>query len=104
MSPSNVWLQPHSDGPVRADPTSSPSALRDIEPGDDHLSLADATERLMAEFGSRLDLALISRVVLDCRHDLQSEPPGALPELVERLARRRILRVLEADADPGAGP
>jgi hypothetical protein len=56
----------------------------------DH-SFADVAERLMAEFAARVDLGTISRVILGCRRDLQGSPAGALPELVERLARERLL-------------
>ncbi len=55
-------------------------------------TLADVTERLMAEFGDQVDVSTVSRVVLGCRHDLQGSPVAALPELVERLARQRLLQ------------
>jgi len=60
------------------------------------LSLADVTERLMAEFGAHLDVSAISRIVLHCRHDLAGAPSGAMPELVERLARERLLQTFPA--------
>lgn len=53
--------------------------------------VADVTERLMAEFEDRLELSLIARVVLGCRRDLACSPAAALPELIERLARQRLL-------------
>lgn len=49
-------------------------------------SLADITERLMSEFGGRLNLSVISRTVLDSRNDLA----GSRPESVEALARQRL--------------
>jgi hypothetical protein len=64
------------------------------------LSVPDVTERLMAEFGSRVDLAVISQVVLDCHRDLQGSPEAALPELVERLARQYLLDLLDKDPRP----
>jgi len=55
------------------------------------MSLAGITERLMIEFGDRVQVSTISEIVLECRHDLQGSPVLALPELVERLARQRLL-------------
>ena len=55
------------------------------------LTVADATERLMSEFEDRLNVATISRVVCVARRDLQTTADGSLPELVERLARQRLL-------------
>jgi hypothetical protein len=53
--------------------------------------VADVTERLLAEFGSERDLALIAAVVLGCRAELAAVSAGAMPELLERLARNRLL-------------
>ncbi len=66
------------------------SAASPAPPGVDP-AVADVTERLMAEFEDRLDLATISRVVSAARHDLRTVPPGSVPEMVERLARQRLL-------------
>ena len=54
-------------------------------------NLADVTERLLAEFEGRLNLDVISHIVLEARHQLAGSPVTALPELVERLARVRLL-------------
>ena len=54
------------------------------------MSIADVTERLMVEFGSVVPLADVSRVVLQSVRDLVGAPVGALPELVERLARQLL--------------
>jgi len=54
-------------------------------------TVVDVVERLMAEFEDRLDLHDIATVVLGCRDDLDCSPPGALPELIERLAHQRLL-------------
>jgi len=35
-------------------------------------------------------LPVIAAVVRQCRDDLAGSPPGALPELVQRLARQRL--------------
>jgi hypothetical protein len=51
---------------------------------------ADVTERLLAEFDGELDSAVVAAVVLDCRAELAAVPAGALPELLERLARERL--------------
>ena len=56
-------------------PTADPSA---------DVSVASAVARLTAEFN---DPQLIVRVVRQSRRDLGGSPVGALPELVERLAR-----------------
>jgi len=44
----------------------------------------------------QFQVSTISEIVLECRHDLQGSPVLALPELVERLARQRLL---EASSD-----
>lgn len=59
--------------------------------GDTGAALAQVTARLIAEFGSGACAGTIDQVVDDCCRDLRGAPPGALPELVERLARQRLL-------------
>jgi hypothetical protein len=49
-----------------------------------------AVARLADEFSDRLRPQLIVRIVRDCRRDLGGSPVGAMPELVERLARYRL--------------
>ena len=56
------------------------------------LSVRSATTRLAQEF-PELRPGSIVLVVRTCREELRGSPDGALPELVERLARQR-LRVL----------
>ena len=46
--------------------------------------------RLSEEFGHRCSTRVVEDVILVCRQDLAGSPPGALPELVERLARQRL--------------
>ena len=53
-------------------------------------SVDGAVARLAEEFGHRLPTSVVRRVVWDCRQDLSGSPAGALPELVERLARHRL--------------
>jgi hypothetical protein len=73
---------PEPDAPVRS-----------AAPGGQHDGAAHATAaavaRLSAEFPARR-VAVVSRTVDECRRDLDGAPPGALPELLERLARQRL--------------
>jgi hypothetical protein len=52
-------------------------------------TIADIAERLMGEFGGRLDLAVISAAVLDSVHHLECAGAPS-PEHIERLARHRL--------------
>ncbi len=61
-----------------------------LDPVQGGVSVADVTERLMVEFGPVLPLADVSRIVLQSVRDLAGAPVGALPELVERLARQLL--------------
>jgi hypothetical protein len=51
--------------------------------------LARVVERLYREF-DLLPLSAVIEVVAGCLRDIQGSPPGALPELIERLARQRL--------------
>ena len=53
-------------------------------------SVDSAVARLAEEFSDRLRPQLIVRVVRESRRDLGGSPVGAMPELVERLARYRL--------------
>jgi hypothetical protein len=53
-------------------------------------SVEQAVGRLNEEFSERVEPQLLVRVVRDCRRELGGSPVGALPELVERLARYRL--------------
>ena len=64
-----------------ASPVADPTVDRSVD---------QAVSRLAEEFSDRLRPQLIVRVVRDCRRDLGGSPVGALPELVERLARIRL--------------
>jgi hypothetical protein len=55
-------------------------------------TLAGAIARLSAEFAGDVPPPIISRVVVRSRRDLSGVPDPALPELVERLARQRLLQ------------
>ena len=55
-------------------------------------SVDQAVDRLRGEFAGRVGPQVIMRVVRDSRRDLGGSPVGALPELVERLARYRLGR------------
>jgi hypothetical protein len=52
-----------------------------------------AVARLADEFRARLRPQVIGTVVRNCRRDLSGVPATALPEMVERLARERLLSV-----------
>jgi len=49
-----------------------------------------AVARLADEFSDQLRPQLIVRIVRESRRDLGGSPVGAMPELVERLARHRL--------------
>jgi hypothetical protein len=53
------------------------------------LSVRSALTRLSVEF-PELGRGSIGLVVRTCREELRGSPDGALPELVERLARQRL--------------
>ncbi len=61
-------------------------------------SVCDVTERLFAEFDHIHPLPVITAAVVRARHDLHGSPELSVPELVERLAR---FRLLEAAAGHG---
>jgi PAS domain-containing protein len=57
--------------------------------------IADVTLRLFAEFGARVPLASLIDTVRECCRELDAIPDTALPELVERLARQRLIESSE---------
>ena len=59
---------------------------------DDDRCIADAVERLEREFAGAVHRPAIAEVVRRSRQDLDGPHPAALPELVERLARQRLLQ------------
>ncbi|MHC1557850.1 hypothetical protein ACR9E3_02780 [Actinomycetospora sp. C-140] len=58
--------------------------------GTDGETVASTVRRLVSEFPGR-SRALVATTVVRCRGDLDGVPPGAVPELLERLARQRLL-------------
>lgn len=54
-------------------------------------TLADVTERRCQHFGGHIPLPIIVRTVRHAKRELDSATEPALPELVERLARQRLL-------------
>lgn len=52
--------------------------------------VAEAIARLTAEFHDVLGPTVVRRTVIGCRRELAGAPAGALPELLERLARQRL--------------
>lgn len=61
-------------------------------PAEGAAMLSETASRLGTEFSADPDrLELIISVVVRCHRDLQGSPAGAMPELLERLARQRLL-------------
>ena len=56
--------------------------------------IAETIERLTPEFAGQLSSGIIATVVRHCRRDLDISLPAALPELLERLARQRLIDTL----------
>lgn len=54
-------------------------------------AVAAVIGRLTPEFLEQAGPLTVTRVVLQARHDLDKLHPLALPELLERLARQRLL-------------
>lgn len=61
----------------------------------DQRSLDQMVGRLCLEFGGRFTAKQVRRAAQRCLDDLAGSPPGAMPELGERLTRQRLL-----DAEP----
>jgi hypothetical protein len=74
----NIFPAARSEAPVPSDPC-----------------LADVTVHLMAEFGAHVDRAAISGVVREGLHDLQCSPGAARVVGLERLARYRLIALIE---------
>ncbi|WP_040337117.1 three-helix bundle dimerization domain-containing protein [Candidatus Blastococcus massiliensis] len=53
-------------------------------------AVEQAVRRLRGEYAGRVRPQLVVRVVRESRRDLGGSPVGAMPELVERLARYRL--------------
>jgi hypothetical protein len=70
-------------------------------PHHDDRWLLDAVHRLDREFGGALGRADIAQVVSWSRADLDGPHPAAMPELVERLARERLLQRVALTAVAG---
>ena len=64
--------------------------LRVHSEADRNAHYADLVEQLFREYESVLSLSGIVALVNQCRHELAGIPPGAMPELLERLARCRL--------------
>lgn len=70
--------------------TRNESSMTTGADGDD--SVAEAVQRLDREFRGSVHRGIIISVVRRSRHELDSPSAEALPELVERLARQRLLQ------------
>lgn len=71
--------------------TSTPLPIREFD------AVTAAVARLAIEFAGRVPHGVVARVVRACRADLSGVPAGAVPELLERLARQRLLDLAERD-------
>lgn len=71
-------------------PSSSDSSSELPGPGLGDPAVAQAVDRLRGEYAGRVRPQLVVRVVRESRRDLGGSPVGAMPELVERLARYRL--------------
>ncbi|MGY1724269.1 three-helix bundle dimerization domain-containing protein [Blastococcus sp. SYSU DS0533] len=78
--------------PSPSGPAGDPTAPAEPAVADDAVSAA--VVRLSGEYSGRIGHPVVVRVVRDCRRDLGGSPVGALPELVERLARYRLDRCI----------
>jgi hypothetical protein len=58
----------------------------------------EAVERLTVEFAGAVPPSAVRAFVREARAELSADPPAALPELVERLARARIQESIERAA------
>jgi hypothetical protein len=90
-NPARTDGEPAGGGPPRSPPTPLVTEDRPVTLAVPH-STSDpsvdlAVARLKEEFSDRPQMVV--RVVRDCRRELGGSPIGALPELVERLARYR---------------
>ena len=56
-------------------------------------AIGRTVDRLCAEFEPRFSRELVLRTVGGCLVDLAGSPPGAIPELSERLARQRLIDI-----------
>ena len=72
-------------------PSSSPDPSSELPcPGLGDPAVVQAVARLRGEYAGRVRPQLVVRVVRESRRDLGGSPVGAMPELVERLARYRL--------------
>jgi hypothetical protein len=76
---------------LRAHAATAPAAART----DPAAAAAAAISRLTPEFREQPGPRTVERIVLQARHDLDDLHSLALPELVERLARQRLLETAE---------
>jgi hypothetical protein len=82
--------EPRTTAPGPAHDETTPTVHVTLNPPPD-TSVPGAVARLSAEFAGRVPERLVDAVVRGSRRDLDSAPHAALPELVERLARQRLL-------------
>jgi hypothetical protein len=88
-----VPVHEYDQGPHQAASSRSPTSH----------PLVDVAIRVHADFAQHATLAEVLTVIDGCRRDLDTTRDEALPELVERLARQRLVHRLE-DAESHRGP
>lgn len=71
--------------PSTPDPSAELPCSGPVDP-----AVEQAVVRLRGEYAGRVRPQLVVRVVRESRRDLGGSPIGAMPELVERLARYRL--------------
>lgn len=71
--------------------------LTAVAPAPVDLVVEHAVHRLVLEFTGAVSPSTVRTVVLQARVELCADPPAALPELVERLARVRLQESLPGD-------
>ncbi|WP_327138768.1 hypothetical protein [Nocardia sp. NBC_01327] len=55
-------------------------------------SFSRTVDRLCTEFGNEVTREQVADIIERCLCDLAGTPPGAMPELSERLGRQRLLQ------------
>ncbi len=72
--------------------------MKDSQAGTSPAVPAEVHERLVREFSELLDASDVAACVARARRELDAVPTGALPELLERLARVRLQGQLDVAA------
>jgi hypothetical protein len=84
-------MLPDGRAPGRRPPERKFMNRHALAAGPHEAAVIEAITRLTAEFAREHPLWKVGRTVRGSRRDLSGVPGGALPELLERLARQRLL-------------